>query len=133
MTDTVPLETMIPVPVTVTVAGTTITITPMKVKNLSAVLRVLNPILADFPNQDDFQREVFGLVSKHSDGVVELAAILSAQSIAWVEDLDLDELVLLLTAVVRVNVDFFTLRVFPSLSRAMADMMPERKLPPTGQ
>lgn len=120
------MEKMLPAQTSVNIKGESININYIKVGKLSAVVAILQPMAKYLPTPGDTQRsnpiDVMSLVMNHTDDAVKLVALLTGKTDDWVKDLDIDELVLLLTAVVEVNLDFFIRRVLPSVSKAMEQL-----------
>lgn len=113
------LEKLLPTFPVVKVGGKEITIRTMKVKQLAAVLKAAAPfmgLLKSKPGSED----LLGLVAGNLPGAVTMVAVLTDQSEDWVGDLDVAELVELFSGLLEVNLDFFTQRVLPLLSDAMA-------------
>ena len=59
----------------------------------------------------------------NGEDLFSLMAILSDQPLEFIEELDLDEAVILLTAILEVNLDFFIQKVLPSISQLMASLV----------
>lgn len=108
------LEKIAPVPVTITVAGESLTISPIKTRELPRMLKAVKPIAAEIQAED-----VAGALLANADCLVEAVAIGARKPRGWVDELDLDELVLLASAVLEVNGDFFVRAVLPGARTAM--------------
>lgn len=108
------LEKIAPVPVTITVAGESLTISPIKTRELPRMLKAVKPIAAEIQAED-----VAGALLANADCLVEAVAIGARKPRAWVDELDLDDLVLLASAVLEVNGDFFVRAVLPGATEAM--------------
>ncbi len=120
MTKPSELEQLIPTPRTIHVGGKEIPIRNLKVKHLTAVLKAVQPILGLFTKGKSV--DIPSLLIDHSDSAISLICVLTEETPEWLGELDVDELVMLFTAIVEVNLSFFTQRVFPSLSQAMAQL-----------
>lgn len=109
------LQQMIPETVEVTVGGETLAIGPIKLRQLSKVVRHVGGIVQFFKHEEiDFD----GLLAGGSE---DLAAALSAATdkpVDWIGELNLDEVVRLTRAVVEVNADFFARTVLPEVEKA---------------
>lgn len=116
--ETSDLDKIIPQPNIVTVGGKDIEVKTMKVKQLSATIKAIQPFAAAFKAQRD-SFDAAEIVMSHTDNVVELVVILTGESKEFVEDLGIDELVIVFTKLVEVNLDFFIQKVLPLLSGAM--------------
>lgn len=108
------LEKIAPVPVTITVAGECLTISPIKTRELPRMLKAVKPIAAEIQSGD-----VPGALLANADCLVEAVAIGARKSRAWVDELDLDDLVMLASAVLEVNGDFFVRAVLPGATEAL--------------
>jgi hypothetical protein len=105
-----------PVPVFVEIAGKRIDLTPLKVGEVPAFARAVQPIAASLAASPDW----LALLADHGDAVIEAIAIASRRPRDWVASLDLDEAVRLAEAVFGVNADFFIRRLLPSVTQAAA-------------
>ena len=112
------LTKIIPETNTVTVGGKALEIKTMKVKQLSATIKAIQPFAAAFKAQRD-RFDAAEIVMSHTDNVVELVVILTGESQEFVQELGIDELIIVFTKLVEVNLDFFIQKVLPLLSGAM--------------
>lgn len=108
------LEKIAPVPVTITVAGESLTISPIKTRELPRMLKAVKPIAAEIQAED-----VAGALLANADCLIEAVAIGARKPRVWVDELDLDDLVMLASAVLEVNGDFFVRAVLPGATEAM--------------
>ena len=108
------LEKIVPVPATITVAGESLTISPIKTRELPRMLKAVKPIAAEIQAGD-----MVGAFMANADCLVEAVAIGARKPRAWVDELDLDDLVMLASAVLEVNGDFFVRAVLPGAIEAM--------------
>ena len=108
------LEKIAPIPLKVDVAGERLCILPIKTRELPGMMKAIAPILGEIQGGD-----ILGALSANADSLVAAVAIGSRKDRAWVDDLDLDDLVALAGAVLEVNADFFVHRVLPGLTKAM--------------
>ncbi len=113
------LEVLIPQPLAVKAGGKTLSLTPLKVSELSAFSRAVVPIIATLNGNDI---DLFRLIAEHSDSVIEAVAVAVRESQEWIGELTVGELVLLAAKVIEVNADFFTRGVMPNLTRAFANL-----------
>jgi hypothetical protein len=105
-----------PVPVSIEIAGERIDLTPLKVGELPAFARAIQPVAAGLSASPDW----LALLAEHGEAVIEAIAIASRRPRDWVASLDLDEAVRLAEAVFGVNTDFFIRRLLPSVTQAAA-------------
>lgn len=112
------LTKIIPESNIVVAGGKNIEIKTMKVKQLSATIKAIQPFAAAFKAQRD-SFDAAEIVMSHTDSVVDLVVILTGETKEFVEELGIDELVIIFTKLVEVNLDFFIQKVLPLLSGAM--------------
>ena len=105
-----------PVPVSVEIAGERIDLTPLKVGEVPAFARAVQPIAASLSASPDW----LALLAEHGEAVITGIAIASRRPVDWVAGLDLDEAVRLAEVVFGVNADFFIRRLLPSVTQAAA-------------
>ncbi|MEW6167925.1 MAG: DUF6631 family protein [Pseudomonadota bacterium] len=105
-----------PVPVSVEIAGERIDLTPLKVGEVPAFARAVQPIAASLSASPDW----LALLAEHGEAVIAAIAIATRRPVEWVAGLDLDEAVRLAEAVFAVNADFFIRRLWPSVTQAAA-------------
>lgn len=118
MSEQAEIDKLIPVSNTLTIGDKTIEVKTMKVKQLSQVLKAVRPFIGAFTDKEN-PVDIMSLLIANTDDVVSLISILTGESTEWVEELEIDSLVEVFSKLVEVNLDFFTRRVFPSLSQAM--------------
>lgn len=105
-----------PVPVYVEIAGEHIDLSPLKVGEVPAFARAVQPIAASLSASPDW----LALLAEHGEAVIAAVAIAARRPVDWVAGLDLDEAVRLAEAVFGVNADFFIQRLLPSVTQAAA-------------
>jgi len=103
-----------PMPVFVEIAGERIDLTPLKVGEVPAFARAVQPIAASLSASPDW----LALLADHGEAVIEAIAIASRRPRDWLASLDLDEAVRLAESVFEVNADFFIRRLLPSVTQA---------------
>lgn len=103
-----------PVPVTLVIGGERLELTPLKVGDVPAFARAVQPVAASLSASPDW----LALLAEHGEAVIDAVAIASRRPPEWVTNLALDEAVRLAEAVFEVNADFFIQRVLPSLTEA---------------
>ena len=105
-----------PVPLSIEIAGERIDLTPLKVGEVPAFARAVQPIAASLSASPDW----LALLAEHGEAVIAAIAIATRRPVDWVAGLDLDEAVRLAEAVFGVNADFFIRRLLPSVTQAAA-------------
>ena len=105
-----------PVPLSIEIAGERIDLTPLKVGEVPAFARAVQPIAASLSASPDW----LALLAEHGEAVIATIAIATRRPVVWVAGLDLDEAVRLAEAVFGVNADFFIRRLLPSVTQAAA-------------
>ena len=103
-----------PVPVTLVIGGERLELTPLKVGDVPAFARAIQPAAASLSVSPDW----LALLALHGEAVIDAVAIASRRPPEWVTNLALDDAVRLAEAVFEVNADFFIQRVLPSLTEA---------------
>ena len=111
-----PFAALPPVPVVLVIGGERLELTPLKVGELPAFARAVQPVAASLSASPDW----LALLAEHGEAVIEAVAIASRRPAEWVAGLGLDEAVRLAEAVFEVNADFFIQRVLPGLTEAAA-------------
>ena len=134
-TETNDLSVLIPEPVVVIVKGESITIRQMKMKQLPKIMRVVAPyyeslkLTKEKATKNGGALDLLGIVMSYIEPVSDTVAILVEKDRAWIDELDIDEMVRLLELVIEVNVDFFIQKVLPSLSRLVKELGGAMKAP----
>ncbi len=103
-----------PVPASVEVAGEHIELTPLKVGEVPAFARAVQPIAASLSASPDW----LAILAEHGEAVIAALAIATRRPVDWVAGVDLDEAVCLAEVVFGVNADFFIRRLLPSVTQA---------------
>jgi hypothetical protein len=109
-----PYAALPPVPVVIVIGGQQIELTPIKVGEVPAFARALQPVTEHLSASPDW----LALLALHGEAVIDVLAIASRRPLDWVTGLDLDEAVRLSEAVFEVNADFFIRRLLPTLTEA---------------
>ncbi len=105
-----------PVPIYVEIAGERIDLSPLKVGEVPAFARAVQPIATSLSASPDW----LALLAEHGEAVIAAIAIATRRPVDWVAGLDLDEAVRLAESVFAVNADFFIRRLLPSVTQAAA-------------
>ena len=103
-----------PAPVTLVIGSERLELTPLKVGDVPAFARAVQPVAASLSASPDW----LALLAEHGEAVIDAVAIASRRPPEWVTNLALDDAVRLAEAVFEVNADFFIQRVLPSLTEA---------------
>ena len=117
-----------PVPLSIEIAGERIDLSPLKVGEVPAFARAVQPIAAGLSASPDW----LALLAEHGEAVIAAIAIATRRPVVWVAGLDLDEAVRLAEAVFGVNADFFIQRLLPSVTQAAALIGQALESPTTG-
>lgn len=105
-----------PVPTSIVIGGESLELTPLKVGEVPAFARAVQPVAASLSASNDW----LALLAEHGEAVIEAVAIASRHPNEWVTGLELDDAVRLSEAVFEVNADFFIRRVWPTMTEAAA-------------
>ena len=105
-----------PVPLSIEIAGERIDLTPLKVGEVPAFARAVQPIAASLSASPDW----LALMAEHGEAAIAAIAVATRRPVEWVAGLDLDEAVRLAEVVFGVNADFFIRRLLPSVTQAAA-------------
>ena len=103
-----------PVPVSLVIGGECLELTPIRVGELPAFAKAVQPAAVGLSASPDW----LALMAEHGEAVIEAVAIASRRPVDWVAGLGLDEAVRLAETVFEVNADFFIQHVLPSLTEA---------------
>lgn len=105
-----------PVPTSIVIGGESLELTPLKVGEVPAFARAVQPVAASLSASNDW----LALLAEHGEAVIKAVAIASRRPNEWVTGLELDDAVRLSEAVFEVNADFFIRRVWPTMTEAAA-------------
>lgn len=109
------LETYVTEPRRIEIGGKTVTIAPLKVRQIPAFARHVGPAATEL-----FAGNLAGALALHGEGLIAAVAVATGEEAGWIGDLDADEFLRLVGEVVEVNADFFAHRVSPALSQTVA-------------
>jgi hypothetical protein len=109
-----PFAALPPVPLSIEIAGERIDLTPLKVGEVPAFARAVQPIAASLSASPDW----LALMAEHGEAVIDAVSIASRRPREWVAGLDLDEAMRLTEAAFEVNADFFIRRLMPVVTEA---------------
>jgi len=106
------LDKLVPTTSELTLNGETISISPLRVGQMPAFLRVLAPVMKQITDEGVDWLSLFG---ERGEDLLRAVAIAINKPQKWVDDLAADEAILLAAKVIEVNADFFTRTVLPRL------------------
>lgn len=107
-----PFAALPPVPTALVIDGESLELTPLKVGELPAFARAVQPLVDSLSVSNDWM----ALLTQHGEAVIAAVAIASRRPEAWVAGLEIDEAVRLADAVFEVNADFFIRRLLPVIT-----------------
>lgn len=113
---------------TLTIGGQGLTLVPVRLGQLPAFVRAVEPFAKSLASG---QFDLLELFADHGGNVIRSLEIATGQPREWVESLELDEAVRLASAVLEVNADFFTRRVLPALNTALTALPQGSTTPPS--
>jgi hypothetical protein len=105
-----------PIATSIVIADETIELTPIKMGELPAFSRAVQPIAIQLSASSDW----LALISEHGEALIEALALATRRPHEWVAALELDDAVKLASIVFEVNADFFIQRLLPSITEAAA-------------
>ena len=107
----------------ITIRDENLTIKPFKFGELPRVFKAIEPLSASITalvQTQSFNASSIGfLFSSGGDGILDLLAVGTRKPRSWVDDLEMDEGIEVLTAVLEVNADFFIQKVLPRINEAL--------------
>jgi DNA replicative helicase MCM subunit Mcm2 (Cdc46/Mcm family) len=98
---------------TLTIDGRSITIAPIKIRQLPAFVRAVEPVAKALAHGD-----VLAAMAQHAEALIEAVCIGAGVERAWLEEREVDVLVELAAEVIEVNADFFVQRILPKIETA---------------
>ncbi len=105
------LDVLVPQARVMELAGQRLTISPLVVGELPAMLKAVRPFAEQLTGEPDW----LALLCDHGDALLAALALASRQPRDWVDALALDDAIMLAAAVFEVNADFFVRRVAPKV------------------
>lgn len=110
------IEFVAPLAVTFTIEGKDLTITPLRVGELPAVVRAVEPMLDELlaMQAEPTPLDMVKLLGRHGEPMVLTIALCSRQPLEWVGQLLADRFAELAAVCVQVNADFFG-RAMPAI------------------
>ncbi|AZV94410.1 hypothetical protein CBF45_12335 [Bordetella sp. J329] len=123
------LDVLVPQDQELELAGQRLTISPLVVGELPAMLKAVRPFAEQLTGEPDW----LALLCDHGNALLAALALASRQPREWVDALALDDAITLAASVFEVNADFFVRRVAPkvgdlaqSLNGRLAGSTPSR-------
>ncbi len=112
------LEQLVPQPVAIEVAGRSLEITPIRVKELAAMVKAVAPLFDELVAGVS----VVELLERHAESIIDIAIIGARCEREWLDELHLGDLAELVEAVIAVNADFFTRQIKGAIQRMAAKL-----------
>ncbi len=119
MTPMSELDTLMPAPLELTIAGEMLQLTPLRVGQLPAFLRNVEPIVRELASPSIDWLSLFGT---HGDAVLNAIAIATGKPRDWLDGLTTDAAIELAARVIEVNADFFIRAVLPRIEAVTAQI-----------
>lgn len=105
------LDVLVPQGQELELAGQRLTISPLVVGELPAMLKAVRPFAEQLTGEPDW----LALLCDHGNDLLAALALASRQPREWVDALALDDAITLAATVFEVNADFFVRRVAPKV------------------
>lgn len=99
------------------IGGKSVTVAPLKVRQIPPFLRAAGPAA-----QALFGGDLPGALARHGEALIQAMAVATGEPETWLGDLDADDFLRLVGEVVEVNADFFAQRVTPALEATVAKL-----------
>lgn len=109
------LDTYVPAVRQRQIGDKTVSIAPLKVRQIPAFARALAPAARELA-AGDLGAALLG----HGEALIDALAVATGAPVEWLGALEADEFLALAADVVEVNADFFTHRTAPALEQALA-------------
>ena len=105
-----------PIATSIVIADETIELAPIKIGELPAFSRAVQPIAAYLSASPDW----LVLFAEHGDTLIDALVIATRRPREWIAALELDDTIRLASTAFEVNADFFIRRLLPSITEAAA-------------
>jgi hypothetical protein len=121
-------DVLFPQPEPLTVGGKELQLLAVSVGQLPKLARALRPVAKRLAELRPVGKSIGApelaamLIDECGDHVLEAIAVASSQHRAWVDGLNLAELIVLAEKLMEVNVDFFVRYVIPTLEKLAGEM-----------
>lgn len=106
------LDVLVPQTQSLEIAGQRLTISPLVIGELPAMLKAVRPFAEQLTGDPDW----LALLCEHGDALLAALSLASRRPREWVDALALDDAITLAATVFEVNADFFVRRVAPKVS-----------------
>lgn len=100
------------------IAGKTLSIPNLKVRQLTAFGKASEAFMPLIITAD-----YMAVLTHHTEGACQAVSIVTGADVAWLMDLDPDDMLRLISAVYEVNFDFFARRLLPARAAAGERLM----------
>lgn len=101
-----------------TIAGKTLLVPNLKVRQLAAFSKASEAFMPLIVTAD-----YMGALTHHTEAACQAVSIVTGADMAWLMDLDPDDMLRLISAVYEVNFDFFARRLLPERAAAGERLM----------
>ena len=110
-----------------TLAGVTLSLTPLVMRDLPAFQQAIRPLVAGLKDMDlndgvNFAQVQSALLANLEDTMTAVAIMAKADR-EWLEGLAVDDFITLTARALRINADFFMTRILPTLNRELEDLV----------
>lgn len=124
------LDVIDPAGTPVEFGGKTIMVKPLKVGQLPAFARAIKPLTGTLEAMATGAAVLnvgafVGLVDEHSEALVQAVSIATGIPVDQINEATLDQLLVLIVGVVKVNADFFKGRLTPAILAAVNQALPQ--------
>lgn len=113
------LDVIFPAEVSGTINGEGISISPIRIGQLKEFSTAIEHIAVDifnlFSSENVYPSLISDFIKQHTDSLIDAVCIATKQPKEKISDMMLDEFVNLVILVIQVNMDFFALRLLPSV------------------
>lgn len=118
------LEVLYPQNKSISIKGVDLTIQPFKFGQLQSVFKTIEPVAQIFAQLVDREQNnqiqvITSIITNGGDNIRDFLVIGTKQSKEWVDDLEVDEAIEVLTALVEVNTGFFIQKILPKLTQTL--------------
>lgn len=114
------LAELVNTPETITIAGVTLTLQPLVMRDLAGFQRAIKPIVAALKGVDMKDGLNFALMQgallDNLESTMDAVEIMSKADREWLEGLAIDDFITLTAHTLRINAGFFIARILPTLN-----------------
>lgn len=114
------LNLLFPAGKQISIRDENLTIKPFKFGELPKVFKCIEPLTASMAkmvaDRNTSPQAIAMLLSEGGDSVLDLMVIGAKKDRTWIDDLEIDEGVEVLTSIFEVNADFFIQKVLPKVN-----------------